>query len=172
MQIDELRAAGCERIFTETASGARRDRPELARALDYAREGDTLVVWKLDRMARSTRQLIETVEMLADRGIELRSLTEAIDTSTAGGKLVFTIFAALAEFERSLIAERTREGLKAARARGARLGRPAALTDDDIAVAQSLREAGHTMSEIARRLGVCRRTLYNHLPRPLMVGAE
>ncbi len=101
LQLDALRAAGCERVYTEKASGAQRERPELTAALDYAREGDTLVVWKLDRLARSIRQLIETVEDLEQRKIGLRSLTEAIDTTTPGGRLVFHVFAALAEFERS-----------------------------------------------------------------------
>src|SRR4028119_1874085 len=118
LQLDALEAAGCGRVYTETASGAQRDRPELKAALDYAREGDTLVVWKLDRLARSIRQLIETVEDLERQGIGLRSLTEAIDTATPGGRLVFHVFAALAEFERSVIRERTAAGLAAGRARG------------------------------------------------------
>ena len=117
LQLDALRAAGCERVYTEKASGAQRDRPELEAALDFAREGDTLVVWKLDRLARSIRQLIETVEDLERRKIGLRSLTEAIDTTTAGGRLVFHVFAALAEFERSVIRERTAAGLEAAQGR-------------------------------------------------------
>jgi len=111
-------AAGCERIFTEKASGAQRDRPQLHAALDYMRADDTLVVWKLDRLARSLRQLLDTVESLHSRHIGLRSLTEAIDTGTPGGTLVFHLFGALAEFERAIIRERTRAGLVAARARG------------------------------------------------------
>ena len=126
LQLDALEAAGCERIFEETASGAHRDRPQLAAALDWMREGDALAVWRLDRLARSVRQLIDTVENLDARGIGFRSLTEAIDTTTAGGRLVFHIFGALAEFERNLISERTRAGLDAARARGQSAGRPAA----------------------------------------------
>jgi len=118
LQLDALAKAECTRIFSESASGAQRDRPELARALDYMRPGDTLVVWKLDRLARSLKQLIETVESLEGKGIGFRSLTESIDTTTAGGKLTFHIFAALAEFERSMIRERTRARLDAARARG------------------------------------------------------
>src|SRR5690242_461171 len=117
LQLDALAAAGCERVYTEKASGAQRDRPELEAALDFVREGDTLVVWRMDRLARSIRQLIETVEDLERRKIGLRSLTEAIDTTTtSGGRLVFHIFAALAEFERSVIRERTAAGLEAARA--------------------------------------------------------
>ena len=122
LQLDALKAAGCERIYEERASGAQRDRPELKAALGYMREGDTLVVWKLDRLARSLKQLIDTVEDLGARGIGLRSLTEAIDTTTSGGKLIFHIFAALAEFERAVIRERTLAGLAAARARGRKGG--------------------------------------------------
>ena len=111
LQRDALTAAGCEKLFEETASGAQRDRPQLQAAIDYMRAGDTLVVWKLDRLARSVKQLIETVEGLDARGIGFRSLTETIDTTTPGGKLVFHIFGALAEFERSIIRERTKAGL-------------------------------------------------------------
>ena len=118
LQRDALTAAGCEKLFEETASGAQRDRPQLQAAIDYMRQGDTLVVWKLDRLARSMKQLIETVEALDARGIGFRSLTEAIDTTTPGGKLVFHIFGALAEFERSIIRERTSAGLTAARDHG------------------------------------------------------
>ena len=118
LQLDALQAAGCEWVYLEKASGAQRDRPELKAALDYDWGGDTLVVWKLDRPARSIRQLIATVEELERRKIGLRSLTEAIDTTPSGDRLVFYVFAALAEFERSVIRERTTAGLEAARARG------------------------------------------------------
>ena len=118
LQLDALKADGCEKVFVEKASGAQRDRPELQAALDYMRSGDTLVVWKLDRLARSLKQLIETVETMEGQGIGFRSLTEAIDTTTSGGRLVFHIFGALAEFERSIIKERTMAGLVSARARG------------------------------------------------------
>ena len=124
LQLDALQAAGCDKVYTEKASGAQRNRPQLQAALDYMRGKDTLVVWKLDRLARSLKQLIETVEELGERGIGLRSLTEALDTTTSGGKLVFHLFAALAEFERSIIRERTRSGLQAARRRGRLGGRP------------------------------------------------
>lgn len=165
LQHDALTQAGCEQIYTEKASGAKRDRPELHAALTYMRAGDTLVVWKLDRLARSLRQLIETVEDLEQRGIGFRSLTETIDTTTSSGKLIFHIFAALAEFERSIIRERTRAGLEAARARGRTGGRPPALSDDDIAVAKALlRDPDITVAEVARRLGVSRSALYHHLP--------
>ena len=141
------------------------DRPELKAALDYAREGDTLVVWKLDRLARSLKQLIETVEGLEQRKVGFRSLTEAIDTTTAGGRLVFQIFGALAEFERQVIRERTMAGLTAARARGRRGGRPPALLAKDLAAAKAmLKDPEITVEEVARRLRVAPSTLYRHLP--------
>src|SRR5258708_6194594 len=150
LQHDSLKAAGCERIFTEMASGAQRDRPELASAIDFMRRGDDLVVWKLDRLARSLPQLIETVAHLEAEGIGFRSLTEAIDTTTAGGKLIFHIFGALAEFERGVIRERTQEGLMAARRRGRFGGRPRALSDRDIAIARTpLADASIPVAEIA-----------------------
>lgn len=165
LQLDALRVVGCGKIFTEKASGAQRDRPELLAALDYTRSGDTLVVWKLDRLARSLKQLIETVDGLESRGIGLRSLTEAIDTTTAGGKLVFQIFGALAEFERSIIRERTRAGLDAARVRGRVGGRPPALSDRDLAMAKTLLGNPEiTVEQVAKRLGVGASTLYRHLP--------
>lgn len=165
MQIDALKAAGCERLFTEKASGAQRDRPELAAALSFMRKGDSLVVWRLDRLARSLPQLIETVAQLESEGIGLRSLTEAIDTTTAGGKLIFHIFGALAEFERSVIRERTRAGLKAARERGRTGGRPPALSASDLAAAKAmLRDPGITVAEVAARLKVSQATLYRHIP--------
>ena len=165
LQLDALKAAGCEKVFTEKASGAQRDRPELAAALSYMRSGDSLVVWKLDRLARSLPQLIETVATLEDQGIGFRSQTEAIDTMTAGGKLVFHIFGALAEFERSVIRERTRAGLKAARDRGRKGGRPPALSAADLAVAKAhVRDPAITVDEVATRLKVSPATLYRHLP--------
>src|SRR3954447_2283129 len=124
LQLDALRAAGCGKLYEGKASGAQHERPALQAALGDMRQGDTLVVWKLDRLARSIKQLIETVEDLAGRGIGLRSLTEAIDTTSSGGKLVFHLFAALAEFERGVIRERTLAGLQAAQARGRTGGRP------------------------------------------------
>jgi DNA invertase Pin-like site-specific DNA recombinase len=140
LQIDSLKAAGCERVFVETASGVQRDRPQLKAALDYLRgeAGDVTVVWKLDRLARSLGQLIQTVTELEHRGIGFQSLTEAIDTTTAGGRLVFHIFGAMAEFERSIIRERTRAGLDAARARGRKGGRPPALGQKDLTAARAM----------------------------------
>ncbi len=165
LQIDALEASGCSKIFVEKASGAQRDRHELAAALDYMRSGDTLVVWKLDRLARSMKQLIETVEGLDSRGIGFRSVTEAIDTTTAGGKLVFHIFGALAEFERSIIRERTKAGLEAARARGKTGGRPPKLTEADLKAAKAmLQDPSITVAEVARQLRVSPATLYRHMP--------
>src|SRR5437763_1565586 len=141
LQQDALHQAGCERIFTDTASGAKADRPGLDDAVDHVRSGDTLVVWKLDRLGRSLPHLIETIRQLQERGIGFKSLTEQIDTTTSGGKLIFHVFAALAEFERDVIRERTRAGLTAARARGRRGGRPrvAALNQTKkVELAQSL----------------------------------
>lgn len=165
LQLDALAKAGCEQVFTEKASGAQRDRPQLKAALKYARKGDTIVVWKLDRLARSLKQLIETVEDLEARKIGFKSLTEAIDTTTPGGRLVFHIFAALAEFERGIIRERTVAGLAAARARGARVGRKPSLGPKDLAAARAmLKDPRISIGEVARRLGVAPSTLYRHIP--------
>ena len=165
LQLDALTKAGCAKVFTEKASGAQRERPQLIAALDRMRPGDTLVVWKLDRLARSLRQLIETVDELEKRKIGFRSLTEAIDTNTPGGKLVFQIFASLAAFERSVIRERTKAGLTAARARGKFGGRPPALTEKDLQEARALlRDPEITVEQVASRLGVGASTLYRHLP--------
>jgi len=164
LQRDALLAAGCERLFEETASGSRIDRLELQAALEFARSDDTIVVWKLDRLARSLSQLIQTVEALERRGVGIRSLTETIDSTTAGGKLIFHIFGALAEFERSVIRERTREGLMAARRRGRVGGRPRALSEADITVARTLlADPSIPVAEIARRLNVSPATFYRHL---------
>ena len=165
LQRVALEAAGCGRIFRETASGAQRDRPELKAAIDFMREGDTLVVWKLDRLARSLKQLIETVEGLEARGIGFKILTENIDTTTPGGKLTFHIFASLAEFERALIRERTIAGLAVARAKGRVGGRPTRLDEAGIATAVAmLGSTKLTVAEVAKRLGVGPATLYRHLP--------
>ncbi len=137
LQRDALTEAGCTKIFTEQMSGAVTERPALHDGLEFARSGDTLIVWKLDRLARSMKPLIETVETLRLRGIGFRSQTEALDTTTAQGRLVFHMFGELAEFERSLIRERTQAGLAAARRAGRTGGRPPKLTDDDIEAAVS-----------------------------------
>lgn len=165
LQLDALREAGCERIFEEMASSTQRDRPELTAALDFMRGGDSLVVWKLDRLARSTRQLLETVEALERRGIGLRILTQNMDTTSAGGRLIFTVFSAIAEFEREIIRERTRAGLDAACARGRKGGRPRALSDQDLKQARALlTDPQITVEDVARRLGVGPSTLYRYLP--------
>ena len=167
LQINALQAAGCKKIFTEKASGAQRDRPELKAALEYMRanEDDTLVVWKLDRLARSLRQLIDTIEELEKKGIGFKSLTENIDTTTSGGRLVFHIFGALAEFERILIKERTMAGLKAAKDMGRKGGRPLSLKSDDLIAAKALlKNKKITVKEAAKRLKVDPSTLYRYLP--------
>jgi DNA invertase Pin-like site-specific DNA recombinase len=141
------------------------DRPALRDALEFARAGDTIVVWKLDRLARSMKQLIETLETLRLRNIGFRSLTEALDTTTPQGRLVFHMFGALAEFERSLIRERTQAGLAAARRAGRTGGRPAKLTDEDIEAATTLlANPDITVAEVAERVGVSPATLYSYLP--------
>ena len=176
LQRDALEGAGCGRIFEETASGAQRDRPQLRAALAWMREGDTLVVWHLDRLARTTRQLIETVEDLRDRGIGFRSLTQPIDTTSPGGVMVFQIFASFAEFERNVLLERTHAGIDAAKARGRVGGRPAALDDSAIAVATALlRDPSIPIREVASRVGVSRATLYRYFPggrHSILVGED
>jgi DNA invertase Pin-like site-specific DNA recombinase len=163
-QIDALQQAGCEKIFNDRASGAKTDRPGLGEALKYVRKGDTLLVWRLDRLGRSLIHLIETVGKLEEKGIGFRSLQEAIDTTTSGGRLVFQIFGALAEFERNLIRERTQAGLAAARARGRKGGRPKALNQTKIELAYKLYdEKNHTIKEICQILGISKPTLYNYL---------
>jgi DNA invertase Pin-like site-specific DNA recombinase len=165
LQRDALQEAGCERIFEETASGAKRDRPELKAALDFMRFGDSLVIWKLDRLARSTRQLLETVEEFERRGLGLKILTQNIDTTNAGGRLIFTIFSAIAEFEREIIRERTCAGLDAARLRGHKGGRPRALSEKDLKQARALlTDPEITVEDVARRLGVGPSTLYRYIP--------
>ncbi len=165
LQLDALRRAGCEKIFTERASGARDDRPELARVLaDVLRPGDTLVTWKLDRLARALPKLIATAEHLERSGVGLVSLTESIDTTTPGGVLVFHVFGAIAQFERALIRERTAAGLAEARRRGRKGGRPPALKSGDLAAARALmKEGALPVRDVARRLGVSVATLYRHV---------
>jgi DNA invertase Pin-like site-specific DNA recombinase len=164
LQLDALGRAGCYRTFVDRASGSLDGRPELAKVLDQLRPGDTLVVWRLDRLGRSLRHLIDTVAGLSERGIGLRSLGENIDTTTAGGKLVFHIFGALAEFERDLIRERTQAGLAAARARGRRGGRPRVMTPEKVTMARQLYESRrYTVEAIAQSLGVSRASIYRHL---------
>ena len=161
-QLDVLRARGCDPIYSERASGKKDDRPELTQALKALREGDTLVVWRLDRLGRSLPHLVATVTGLAERGVGLESVTEAIDTSTAAGKLVFNVFASLADFERNLISERTRAGLAAGRARGRKGGRPPALSPKQVREARLLlTDPEATVTGVAQRFGVSRSTLYS-----------
>lgn len=165
LQLDALRGANCERIFEEKASGAADDRQILQQALSTARSGDCVVVWKLDRMARSLGKLIDIVNDLETRKIGLRSITESIDTTTPGGRLVFHVFGALAEFERAIIRERTKAGLEAAKKLGRRGGRPKALTDRDISAAKAmLSDQRITALEVSRRLSVSLSTLYRYIP--------
>ena len=140
LQENALLKAGCEKIFKDTASGGKWDRKGLIDILEFARQGDTLVVWKLDRVGRSIKHLIETITLLQEQGVGFKSLQEHIDTTTSGGKLVFHIFSALAEFERAIIRERTQAGLKAARARGKHGGRPQAMDAKKITMAKALYE--------------------------------
>ena len=168
LQLDALAKVGCGKVYQETASGAKADRPVLDEVLSYLRGGDTLVVWRLDRLGRSLEHLIDVVAGLAERGIGFKSLTEQIDTTTPGGKLIFHVFGALAEFERDLIRERTQAGLAAARSRGRVGGRPKKLTDPkQLELARALYAGGQTDIEtICRTLGISRATLYRAVKLP------
>jgi DNA invertase Pin-like site-specific DNA recombinase len=164
LQLDALRASGCERVFTDTISGAKQERKGLAEALEFMRQDDTLVVWRLDRLGRSLKHLIELVTSLHSRGIGFKSLTEQIDTTTSGGKLVFHVFGALAEFERDLIRERTQAGLQAARARGRQGGRPRRLDEKKLKMLRALyADKNNSIEDILRTLGVSRSTLYRYV---------
>ncbi|MBV0934140.1 recombinase family protein [Marinobacterium weihaiense] len=166
LQLDALNQAGCEQIFQEKMTGTLRERPELSLCLRILRKGDTLVVWLMDRLARSLRDLVEIIEDLHQREIGFRSLTESIDTTSASGKLVFHIFGALAEFEHSLILERTKAGLAAARARGRKGGhRPALSTSDVKKAAAMLSDPMMTKAEVAQHFQVSRTTLNASLKR-------
>jgi DNA invertase Pin-like site-specific DNA recombinase len=159
-QYDALTAAGVDRVFTDKISGTRDDRPGLAGLLDYAREGDTVVVVALDRLGRSLAGIVRTVETLRERGVMLRSLREGIDYSTPVGRMVAGIFASLAEYERELIHERAAVARQAARARGKQTGRPRALTPDQVRIARQMREAGESVPTICTTLRVARSTVY------------
>ncbi len=164
LQTDALEKAGCEKIFSDFASGAKADRPGMNEALKFCRKGDTLVVWKLDRLGRSLKHLIETVGSLQEREIGFKSLQEAIDTTTSSGKLFFHIFASIAEFERELIRERVHAGLTAARQRGRLGGRPSIMDAKKVKMAESLyRDRTNTPAEICKTLGISKATLYRHL---------
>lgn len=164
LQYDALAAAGCEKVLTDTVSGVASTRPGLSEALDYGRKGDTLVVWRLDRLGRSLKDLIETVNALHARGIGFKSLQEQIDTTTSGGKLVFHVFGALAEFEREAIRERTQAGLQAARARGRKGGRPRSMDRKKVAMAKKLLADPSTrVVDVCGVLQISRSTLYRHV---------
>lgn len=163
LQQDALQGAGVVRIFTDKASGATLDRPELQACLDYLNPGDVLVVWRIDRLGRSLTDIVSLVADLADRGVQFRSVTEAIDTTTPGGELVFHIFASLAQMERRLISERTKAGLAAARARGRVGGRPTVMTPERTETARQMKDEGISTARIARTLGVGRATIIRAL---------
>jgi DNA invertase Pin-like site-specific DNA recombinase len=167
LQKDALEKIGCVNIFSDTISGATKEQKGLDEALEFVREGDTLVVWRFDRLGRSLKHLIETITTLNNRKIGFKSITENIDTTTSGGKLIFHIFGALAEFERDIIRERTKAGLTAARVRGRRGGRPKATTLNNpkkMAMAQALYEnKNNTIDEICKTLNISRVTLYRYI---------
>lgn len=166
LQRDALQAAGCEKIFEDKAGGAKADRPGLARALEHLRAGDTLVVWRLDRLGRSLKDLILRAEALRERDVGLKSLQENIDTDSASGQLVFHIFGALAQFERTLIRERTQAGLNAARARGRKGGRKKRLDAKQRAHAVDLyKSRKHTAKEVCTLMGISRATLYSYIEK-------
>lgn len=176
LQTDALKAAGCEKIISEKISGAAKERPQLEAMIEYLRKDDVVVVWKLDRLGRSLRHLVETVHRFQEKGVGLLSLNDPIDTTTASGRLIFGVFASLAEFERELIRERTRAGLEAARARGRMGGRPKGLSKDaqrKAIVAEILyKERKLSVSEIAKELSVGKATLYRYLRhRNVQIGA-
>jgi DNA invertase Pin-like site-specific DNA recombinase len=167
LQQDALKAAGCMKIFTDTASGSRTDRPGLAEALSFAREGDTLVVWRLDRLGRSLAHLIETVKGLHDLGIHFKSLQEQLDTTSSGGKLVFHFFGALAEFERDLIRERTMAGIAAARARGRQGGRPGLSVEKVWQLRTLAADRTNSVGGICKTLGISRATFYRYAKKAI-----
>lgn len=161
LQLAALKKDGCQRVFQEKASGAHRHRPELKRILDQLRPGDTVIVWKLDRLARSTRDLLEIAETIRTAGASFRSLSEPwADTTSHAGKMIMTIFAGIAEFERDLICERTSAGRSAAKQRGVRFGRPLKLNEEQQTLAHRLLQEGKAVRDVARALNVHRATIY------------
>ena len=166
LQLDALKQVGCDRIYKDIASGAKADRVGLAEVLKYIRSGDTLVVWRLDRLGRSLRHLIDTINQINDQGSYFRSIQESIDTSTSGGKLIFHIFGALAEFERDIIRDRTNAGIAAARKRGRIGGRPAIMDKKKVALAKSLfKDKSNSIASICEILNVSKTTLYRCLKK-------
>jgi DNA invertase Pin-like site-specific DNA recombinase len=164
LQHEALKQAKCERIFDDMASGRKIDREGLKRALDVLREGDTLVVWKLDRLGRTVKQLVDLVTDLANKGIHFRSLTDSIDTSTPAGRFFFHVMASLAQMERELMIERTQAGLVAAKNMGRVGGRKRKMTDSKIEMAKKLLNDKMLHVDVARELGVSVPTLYRHVP--------
>jgi DNA invertase Pin-like site-specific DNA recombinase len=162
-QRDALEAFGCERIFEDTASGARTDRPQLTAMLDYARPGDTVVVWRLDRLGRSLSHVVQTAEQLHKRGILIRGLNDGVDYSTPTGRMLAGILASLAEYERSLINERAQVAREAARARGKQVGRPRVIDADQLESIKAMRAAGQSMATVCKQLKLNRSTVYNAL---------
>lgn len=159
LQIDALKAAGADEIFEDRASGAKVDRPGLVTALAALTPGDTLAVWKMDRLGRSLRQLIDTIETIRDRGAFFKSLTDSIDTQTASGRMLYSILGALSEFEREIIKERVVAGIAAAQRAGKPHGRPAALDHDKTALARRLIAEGQSWNAVARTFGVSKMSL-------------
>jgi DNA invertase Pin-like site-specific DNA recombinase len=168
-QVKALRLAGCKRVFEEKASGGRWDRPQLHNALEQLREGDLLVVWKLDRLSRSLKDLLQIMEKVSDAGAGFRSITEAVDTTTSAGRMLMQMLGSFAEFERSMVRERTRAGLAAARDRGARLGRPAKLSaHQQQEVIKAVRDGSKTAADAARLFGLHRSNITRLLERSEM----
>lgn len=164
LQIDSLEQVGCKKIFEDKISGAKDDRPGLNQAIEMLREGDTLVVWKLDRLGRSLKSLITLIGELEERGVNFKSVTDSIDTSTPAGRFFFHMIASLAQMERELIAERTRAGLEAARRQGRFGGRKPVMTESKLKVARKLLKSGELPKDVARDLGVSLATLYRWIP--------
>lgn len=166
LQLDALAAAGVEKVFVETASGASKDRPELKAALSYLRPGDALVIWRLDRLSRSLSQLLSTAEELRARGIELRSLREAIDTSSPAGKVIFAVMGALAEAERDILKERVAAGIASARAKGRLGGRPRKFTDAKLQACKALLADGSlTVAQISKEVGISEASIWRYFPK-------
>lgn len=164
LQLDALTKAGCQKVFEDTISGTRADRPGLGKALEMLREGDTLVVWKLDRLGRSVKQLVELVSALHKQNVQFKSLTDSIDTGTPSGRFFFHVMASLAEMERDLIVERTRAGLDVAKQLGRKGGRKPKMTDSKLESAKKLLASGVSPKDVAKNLGVSVPTLYRWLP--------
>ncbi len=164
LQLDALAQAHCQRVFTDKASGTNSNRPGLTEALSHLREGDVLVIWKLDRLGRTVKGLVDFVSELADRGVQFRSLTDGIDTATPTGRFFFHVMASLAQMERELLVERTNAGLEAARQRGRLVGRKRRMTPSKIDAAKKLLASGVSPREVAQNLGVSVPTLYRWIP--------